>query len=236
MKDGISTQALVALLAVLVIGLGSHAVYVESAKKEPSSYQAIGTLSITVTPVPTATGAEFVSILFRAPGTYDFTGWTIETESGNSHIIDSPAVTTGEKVVVCGEDIADLECTDLFDDPDTLTDGTGVVKIYDADGGLVSTIEYEGFTAGKPKTVAPDFKATVYSGNASIEFCRATNQAEFVLHKGNVSTIIAGKSHADMAGGSIIPSFFYNLGDGVQYFEGLNWPDTTGVYANGCNL
>lgn len=236
MKDGISTQALVALLAVLVIGLGSHAVYVESAKKEPSSYQAIGTLSIAVTPVPTATGAEFVSILFRVPGEYDFTGWTIETEAGVEHVINAPAVATGEKVVVCGKDIADLECTDLFDVPDTLTDGTGVVKMYDADGSLVSTINYSGLTAGQSETVAPDFRATVYSGNASIDFCRATNKADYVAHKANVSTIVASKAHAGAEKDSIIPAFFYNLGDGVGYYGGLNWPDTTGVYANGCAL
>lgn len=233
MSTSLDKKLVITSVAVMVIALTGYAALVDSAKREQSSITTIGTLSVKVTPYPSAEGAETVAITYNAPGEFDFSGWTIETDGGDVHMISADPIGTGETLVVCGGDVAGLGCGDYFDDPNTLDNNSGTVLLKDG-GTKVAGVSYTAPEAGQTYTDAPDFKTSVLSTNASVDFCRAQKKNVYTAHKANVGTIIDEKSHATLDSGSIIPAFFYTDGNGVGYFDGLNWPDSTGVYANGC--
>lgn len=220
-------------VSLTVMALASYAMFAESARKEMSSYTTVGTLAVSVTPYPASGGTEVVSITYNAPGQYDFSGWTIATADGKTHTIEADAVGQGGVVKVCDQMVSGFGCSDQFDTYNTLDNNAGTVTLKDGDGNTIVTLSYSSPQAGQSYGDAPDFKTVVLDGNAQVDMCRVTNQG-YTEQKSNVRSVVAGKGQATPDREAIIPNFFYDLGDGINYFSGQNWPDTTGVYANGC--
>lgn len=218
---------------LMFISLISYATFVESGK-EKTRIGTIGALLVEVVPNATSVGTETIKITFNAPGKIDFTGWEINDGADFSHIISADAVSSGETLLICGESTPGFDCDDVWGESNSLSDTNGSLYLFDGQT-LISTVIYTDPGAGGSSADSPLVSGTILDANASVQYCRATKQGLFASHRGNVSTIIDGKSHSAPDSESIIPSFYYDTGSGVSYYSGLNWPDTTGLYSQNCS-
>lgn len=228
-------KLIVGSVALVVVAIAGYGALVESAKKDATVMGSVGTIAVSITPYPTTVSTDNLAITNNTPGTFNFSGWTVKTDGGSSHTIDAPALEAGKTLHVCGADVSELNCVDMLGTANFFDNNAGTVTLSDIHGSVVSTFSYSAPSEGQTYKDAPDLRTTVYSGNASVEFCRTDNQGGYAAAQATVQSVIGEKAHANPDRESIIPSFYYNLGGGVEFFDGLNWPDMSGVLANGCS-
>ena len=231
MNKQISNRVLVvSFVAIMVVALAGYAVFVESAK-EKTSLGSIGTIAIELVPNPASGGTETVKLTFEAPGEWDFSGYTIGNGNGFTHIIDADPVSSNGSILVCGTNATGYNCDDVWGAVGVFPDTNGTLVVEDPDGNVVLSHNYTDPGIGGSTGNSPDLVTTVYSQNAQITYCRNTKQG-FTGHQAPVSSIIDGKGATAPEKGSIIPSFYYDMSPGVGYYAGMDWPDTTGTFAN----
>jgi len=157
-------------------------------------------------------------------------------DGASVHTLTASSVPSGTQVTVCGEEQAGRGCTDTFATSNVFPDtGTVNVALVDTVGNVVGQIEYTDPATGQSFYAAPSLKTTVFADMASVDLCHSANGKNFTSGQSNAKNIVGGKSHATHVEYDIIPPFFYKVDGQVGYYDGLNWPDTTGVYAAGCN-
>ena len=80
--------------------------------------------------------------------------------------------------------------------------------------------------------VIPPIK--VLDSQDSVDICHSAKGKNYTPISPNVDAIITLPNGHNDHEFDIIPSFWYNLGDGDIEYPGKNWPDTTGRYENEC--
>ncbi len=205
--------------------------------------QAATSVSFELYALPNPTGddtlGETVIISNTSGQDVDLTGWKLVDNNGDEIALSGTIAGPDDLAACANTDFATnggVNCTFAFTAGFVLINSDGEVSLVAPDGSTVVLLEWssvaeDAYTGPGEGSLSGVLGTT---GGDKIDICHATASEEnpYVSQSPNLNSFFNGH---DEDTDDIIPPFFYDNGDGVQYFPGNNFEgDFLDIYNNNC--
>lgn len=228
------------VIILAAVSFGVYAYFYALPTGEAVSNTSLGSITGSLIPNPTS-GVERFEVQFDSfsgIGNRNLTGWTLRNDGEIVYTYVDLILSNGDSFAVCSA--MSGGCDDTWSGGPVWLNEGATFSLVDTDGATVLSRTYTQADAAADETIVEvvEVGVPVYAKNDKIMICHATNPGEY-MSKGIpagpfIKALEADRNghHADVD--DIIPSFYYDMGAGLQYYAGLNWPDQKLTLENDC--
>lgn len=242
MKKIIQSKKLHYIIAAAAVAFGLYAYFFAPTTGEAVSISTIGTVKGVLVPKPGSLGTESVAISYTSVtpgvGSLDVSGWTITNDDGFSYTIDSLVLKDGGSFKVCADKALSV-CDAEWEGGPQWSDDAGTFALNDNTEGTIFSMTYDAAISGGGNIIATrELTKPVYAKNDKLLLCHMDNKGVYTSKTAQAGQFVRseldGKPGHHQDPDDIIPAFYYNMGDGLSYYAGLNWPDMKKTFDAGC--
>lgn len=223
------------LIIAVVAGLATYAFFSQATSTEAVEIGSVGTLSAKLSPNPSSTGGEFLTLGYTGKGTIDMTGWTLTNEGSLSHSLDGMSLTDGSSVKLCSSATSETGCDVVWDGGQVWDNAGDAILITNVNGETVLSHSYTISGVGALVTKNVEVYMPIMSEKDSVVVCHSKDGISYSEKKGAVKSFATGKGgHSGHAEFDVIEPFFYRAGGVLGYHTGFNWGEKSDILVNGC--
>ncbi len=240
MKKLIQNKKIHYVVVIAAVAFGVYAFFFAPTAGEAVSTVSIGDVKGTLHYHPSSLGTEFFVIEYNSDigvGSIDISGWSVSNESGVVYTFGSKVLNNGESLRICADSSLDT-CNDEWGNEGVWDNSGGTFTLTESGGTTAFSVTYTGQGPGSSVVSSKSYSKPVYEKNDKITLCHIDQKGNYVTKAAQTGPFVRseedGKKGHHQDAGDVIPAFYYDLGEGISFNDGLNWPEMKSVFDNGC--
>ncbi len=242
MKTLIKNRTLHYAIVLAAVLFGLYAFFVASPLGQAVSNTEIGSLTADLVPSPVSAGVESVTLEFNSnsgAGQLDISNWVVTNGGDFAHTLPSGTIlASGNSLKICADQSVE-DCTEWEGGNDVWGNSTDDFILRDNTGKNVFKLTYSVTPGtGKLVTVIHSVTEPVYSHNDKIVMCVENNKGSLTSKSSPagkyIKAYLAGRKGAHEDPSAIVPAFYYNFGEGIEFYGGKLWPEGKSTHDAGC--